>query len=262
MSGAPQFTAYPVGPSGCPEWTSPDGQHRIILGDCLKVLATIDTSEVAAVLADPPYGRSFSSSWEGAHKDNQIAGDESTETRDAMLAIWGRRPALIFGSWRHPVWTARQAIVWDKGPASGMGDLSIPWKESWELIFVCGRGFKGFRDEGIIRGHTIVTWASRGRLHQNQKPVGLMQELVSKCPPGIILDPYAGSCTVAVACARTGRRSVSIEICEKYFRIGIQRMERELSRFPLWESAATGQVKASRDAPLPLLWDDSDRKEQ
>lgn len=47
--------------------------------------------------------------------------------------------------------------------------------------------------------------------------------------------PFAGSCTVAVACARTGRRSVSIEICEKYFRIGVDRMKREAARTPLFD---------------------------
>jgi DNA modification methylase len=51
----------------------------------------------------------------------------------------------------------------------------------------------------------------------------------------VILDPYAGSCTVAVACSRIGRRSISIEIEERYFRIGIERMEREAARHPLLE---------------------------
>jgi hypothetical protein len=35
------------------EWTSADGQHRILWGNCLEILPTLDTSEVAAVLADP-----------------------------------------------------------------------------------------------------------------------------------------------------------------------------------------------------------------
>lgn len=38
------------------QWTSEDGNHRILLGDCLAILPTLDTSEVAAVLADPHYG--------------------------------------------------------------------------------------------------------------------------------------------------------------------------------------------------------------
>jgi len=121
-----------------------------------------------------------------------------------------------------------------------MGDLSIPWKESWELIFVCGKGFNGFRSEGIIRGHTIVTWASRGRLHPNQKPVGLMQELVAKCPE-VICDPFMGSGTTGVACVRLGRRFIGIEIDPGYFEIAKKRIQKELDL-----KAGTGPlIKAS-----------------
>lgn len=204
-------------------------EHGITLfhADCLAVLPTL--AGVDCVVTDPPFGRAFSSGRDGQHKGQQIAGDEDTSVRDAMLSMWGNRPSLVFGSWRHPVVGAKQAIVWDKGPASGMGDLKIPWKESWELIFVSGRGFNGFRDEGIIRGHTIVTWASKGRLHPNQKPVGLLAKLVAKCR-GTILDPFAGSASTAIACIRTGRDFLGIEIEEKYCEIAAKRIERELAQ--------------------------------
>lgn len=208
-----------------PHWVSDDGAITLINADCLEVLPEM---EPGSVVTDPPYGRSFSSGWEGPHKGRKIAGDGDTVTRDAMLQIWGNRPALVFGSWRRPVVAARQAIVWDKGPASGMGDLSIPWKESWELIFVCGTGFSGFRSEGIICGHTIVTWASRGREHPNQKPVGLMAALTIKCPDGAVCDPFMGSGTTGVACIRTGRRFVGIEIDPTYYAIAAKRIQEEL----------------------------------
>ena len=58
---------------------------------------------------------------------------------------------------------------------------------------------------------------------------------LSFLPPGLVLDPFAGSFTVAVACARTGRKSLSIELERRYWESGVQRMQRELSRMPLFE---------------------------
>jgi len=47
-----------------------------------------------------------------------------------------------------------------------------------------------------------------------------------------------GSGTTGVACVRTERRFVGIEIEEKYFRIAVKRIKAELERFPLFEQAA------------------------
>jgi DNA modification methylase len=203
----------------------------LFCADCLDVLAQLKAD---CVVTDPPFGRAFHSSRNGRHKGKQIDGDEDTAMRDAMLATWGNRPALIFGSWRHPVCGAKQAIVWDKGPASGMGDLSIPWKESWELIFVCGGGFSGNRDEGVIRGHTVVTWASKGRSHPNQKPVNLLGELIKKCS-GTILDPFMGSGTTGVAAVQLGRRFIGIEIDEAYYAIAERRIRQAQAEAALFD---------------------------
>ena len=54
-----------------------------------------------------------------------------------------------------------------------MGDLAFPWKPSWEEIYILGQGWSGRRDEGVLTG-SVVTWASKGREHPNQKPVPLV----------------------------------------------------------------------------------------
>lgn len=190
-------------------------------GDALEILPTIDA---AVMITDPPFGINYASGWDGPYKGKAIANDEATEARDGVLEIWGERPALVFGSWRHPIRHAKQAIVWDKGEASGMGDLSIPWKPNWELVFVLGDGFSGKRTTSVISGPTVVTWASKGRLHPNMKPEGLIQRLIGKCPAGVIVDPFAGSGTTLVAAVKEGRRAVGIEIEERYAEIAANRL--------------------------------------
>lgn len=203
----------------------------LYLGDCRDVLPTLTPLDFGALVTDPPYGLAYetnhrrasgaAASWIGT----QIAGDDGIAIRDAVLAWAGELPSVVFGSWKAPrPATVREVLVWDKGPASGMGDLRLPWKRSWEEVYVIGVGFVGPRDEGVLKGHSIISWESHGRAHPNEKPLTLMRYLVSKCPPGAILDPFAGSGTTLVAAKLMGRPCVGIEIEERYCEITAERL--------------------------------------
>jgi DNA modification methylase len=63
--------------------------------------------------------------------------------------------------------------------------------------------------------------------HPCPRPLDQMRQLVEQwvMPGGIVLDPFAGSCTTGVACIQTGRKFIGIEKDEKYFEIAAMRME-------------------------------------
>jgi DNA modification methylase len=109
-----------------------------------------------------------------------------------------------------------------------MGDLSFPWKQSFELIFVGGKGWNGFRDEGVLKNHWIVTRASMGRVHPNEKPVSLMSHIIEKAPGQTILDPFMGSGTTGVAAVKLGRKFIGIEIDPKYYAIAKGRIQQAI----------------------------------
>jgi len=109
-----------------------------------------------------------------------------------------------------------------------MGDLSFPWKNSFEEIYILGSGFIGHRDEAVLRGHIQVSWESKGRSHPNQKPVSLMAYLASKHPAQTILDPFMGSGTTLRAAKDLGRSCIGIELEEKYCAIAVQRLRQEV----------------------------------
>ena len=195
-------------------------------GDCREILPSV-TADV--VVTDPPYGIAHASNrTDSVWRNEVIANDETTALRDWVLANWGERPAIVFGTWKEqrPRHT-RAVLIWDKGPASGMGNLAFPWKNSHEEIYVIGNGFSGYRGESVIKGFTVVTWASKGRCHPNEKPTGLLRELLKKTE-GTVLDPFMGSGTTLRAAKDLGRKAIGIEIEERYCEIAAKRLEQEV----------------------------------
>lgn len=68
--------------------------------------------------------------------------------------------------------------------------------------------------------------------HATPKPVALMARCVkSSCPPGgIVLDPFMGTAPTAMACLRTGRNFVGIELDRTHFDSACRRIAKETSQ--------------------------------
>ena len=66
----------------------------------------------------------------------------------------------------------------------------------------------------------------RNRLHPTQKPVALLEYLIKTYTNEneIVLDFTAGSFTTGVACVNTNRKFIGIELDDKYFEIGKNRV--------------------------------------
>src|SRR5215831_2805127 len=134
------------------------GDATLIHGDAREVLPTL--GKVDAVVTDPPYGINHSSNYAASWRGKRIVGDRDTSLRDEVLS--GFENVAAFGTWKTPPLPyTKGCLVFDKGPAFGMGDLSFPWKGSWELIYVRGSLWCGKRDEGVLRGHIQVSWESK-----------------------------------------------------------------------------------------------------
>lgn len=192
------------------------------------------------LVTDPPYGMGFTSGMvrspmRGAFDTCEIEGDDDPGTRDLALQLWdGDRPALVFGRWSVPKPArTRMVLTWEKGNHVGMGDLSLPWKPNTEEIYVLGTGFEGKRGTSVLKHHAIagtVGFAARGsRVHPMEKPVALMRELLSKCPPEwTIVDPFAGSGPVLRAAKDLRRKAIGVEIVEEYCEAAARRLGQEV----------------------------------
>ena len=212
-----------------PYYTDPTSGIVIYHGDCRDVLPGLPAVDL--LLTDPPYGISYEASHGASWQRTQIAGDGDTALRGFAVtwAVDRNIPAFVFGTWKVPrPADTRAVLIWDKGPAFGMGDLRFPWKNSFEEIYVIGEGFTGSRDEGVLKGHIQVSWESMGRSHPNQKPITLIRYLLTKHPARLILDPFMGSGTTLRAAKDLGRRAIGIEIEERYCEIAADRLRQEV----------------------------------
>lgn len=195
-------------------------------GDCREI-----TEWLAAdvLVTDPPYGMAYESNLSRDSRNVKIGrpvrGDDSTQSRDAALAAWGDRPALVFGTWRVPKPSGvRAMLVWHKRGAGGLGDLAMPWLPTHEEIYVLGAGFVGKRSDAVLSVPPLMSGDRNRPDHPTPKPVGLMESLIMKCPPGVIADPFAGSGSTLEAARRQGRKVIGVEIEEQYCELIAKRM--------------------------------------
>ena len=197
-------------------------------GDCLEVTEWLQAD---VLVTDPPYGMGYHSGRRKA--GDHIAGDGDTTLRDRVLAIWGDRPAIVFGTWKRarPDDT-RQLIVWDKrGGAGFSGDLGMPWADITEEIYVLGKGWTGGRVPAIYSIPTLPSQSPERHGHPTPKPVRLMQHLIEKCPKGVIADPFSGSGATLVAARRLGRPAIGVEIDERYCETIANRVSQQAFNF-------------------------------
>lgn len=205
-----------------------DDAVAIFHGDCREIAPHIAAD---VIVTDPPYGISYSSGWskETRAHSASIAGDSTTELRDWAVLKFADKPCAYFATprCRLPM-EPRVLLVWDKGEAAGMGDLSVPWKPNWEVIWIGGEGWTGVRSSSVLRGKTMVTSSAMGRCHPHEKPVWLLSAIIAKAPNGLVLDPFMGSGTTLRAAKDLGRKAIGIEIEERYCEIAAKRMQQEV----------------------------------
>ena len=68
-------------------------------------------------------------------------------------------------------------------------------------------------------------------IHPTQKPVRLLERILAltTSPSDVVLDPFSGSCSTAVACISTNRRYIGFEIDKEYYECGVKRLKKALS---------------------------------
>ena len=236
------------------------GRAVLYQGDCINTMEEIPDGSVDGLIIDPPYssGGTFSTQRkvESGKKYLDTGGGKQTDfpnfSGDNMdmrsftmfmraVLFEGRQKTkengvcCVFIDFRNlPAvadamqmagWTWRGIAVWDKlnsRPQKGR------FKNQCEYIVWGSNGAmppdRGVPVlEGVFRFQNVATATAH---HQTEKPIGLMEKVVEIVPEGgTVLDCFMGSGSTGVACIRTGRRFLGIELNEIYYATAIKRIE-------------------------------------
>lgn len=196
--------------------------NRIIQGDCTQLLRTLPSASVDLVLTDPPYGVNYKdrSGRSIAYDDDlsHILGAFSDLYRvlkpdSYCVSFYGwSKVDAFFNAWTEAGFRPVGHIVWAKDYASRTGVMEYRHEQAYVLA-------KGRPDKPARPIADVQPWAYTGnKAHPTEKAVSILKPVIGSFsrPGDLVLDPFSGSGSTAVAAALSGRRYVGIELDQGY----------------------------------------------
>ncbi len=214
-----------------PTWTSDCGRVTLYLGDCNEIVPVIKPVGVDLVATDPPYGIKHPCNYgergrSGLAKCNDypyVEGDD--EPFDPALILSLGLPVILWGGNHYASRLPDSGgwLVWDKERPDDLDQATC--ELAWTNFVKGVRRYKHLWN-GCMRA------TEKGlNFHPMQKPVALMEWCLSLrwCSGfNTVFDPYMGCGPVGVACVKTGRKYIGIELEPRYFEIAKRRIKEEL----------------------------------
>jgi site-specific DNA-methyltransferase (adenine-specific) len=237
------------------------GDATLYLGDCREVVPALNG--VDAVVTSPPYnqlgsleraasgmwaqadgGVGFVNNWiKSGYSDTMPEADYQEGQNSLFSAIAGackRKGSLFYNHqvrWRdgtcvHPIawfqpggWVLRQEIIWDRMNGMMFNARMFYRRDERVLWFTRPDGWK-WSQESVGLSTIWRVPPTQNKLHPVAFPVDIPERcIVAATSRGdLVLDPFAGSGTTGIACAKLGRRFIGIEIEPRYFDIACKRI--------------------------------------
>ena len=192
------------------------GDATLYLGDCLEILPTLE--KVDAVVTDPPYGigehggKFRGRKGGGARILENMGWDKERPTKEVFMLMESAAPVRIywggnyFADYLPP---SKGWLYWNKLMGGDFSDGELAYTNL----------------NKALRQFTYCN-KTHGKCHPTQKPVPLMDWCIAYAGnPRVVLDPFMGSGTTGVSCAKSGRAFIGIEREPKYFDIACTRIE-------------------------------------
>jgi len=230
-----------------------DSHCQIFHGNCLEILPAIQSVE--HLITDPPYSRDFYQRMRTDHGSNRTSpvslvalkageiGDINelftpiSKEIGRVLKRWG----IVFSdlefcqNWREALVSAGLDYIrtgaWVKPNSLPQMSGDRPGVGFEVCTIVHPKGKKEWNGGGkpALWTHYISSGTERPD-HPCPKPIKLMKQIIAQFTDEneTILDPFAGSCTTGRAAKDLNRKSILIEMEEKYCEIGANRMTQEV----------------------------------
>ena len=217
------------------------GDATLILGDCRDILPTL--GNVDAVVTDPPYGVGLTvktNDFRGSrHYDDGASMTASlsyADTEESVSELLAKAIPLALSKAERAAIFSGNRLLQTYPKADSFGCVFVPngaGRDKWGFgcfnpILYYGRD--PYLAAGLGSRPNAVSFNQPNREkidHPCPKPVAWMEWLVTRAslPFHSVLDPFMGSGTTGVACAKLGRKFIGIEIEPSYFDIACKRIE-------------------------------------
>lgn len=243
-----------------------DFLNKIICGDAIEVMKKIPAESVGLIITSPPYNLKNSTGnglkdgrggkWANAalkkgysHYDDNMPHDEYVKwQRDClteMLRLIPENGAIFYNhKWRvqggllqdrqdivsgFPI---RQIIIWKR--AGGLNFNPGYFLPTYEVIYLIAKP----KFKLISKANALTdVWETPQEMkngHPAPFPVGLIDKIVSSVEAKIILDPFMGSGTTAVAAINFKRDYIGIDISPEYCEQAAKRIKEHQSKTRLF----------------------------
>lgn len=236
----------------------------LLSATALALLSTLPDESVDAVVTDPPYAAGATladkalgtvSKYTATKKRcpfPDFEGDTMSQRawtnamadvlREARRCCTEGAPCVLFIDWRNlpsmtdalqrAGWIWRGVAVWDKLNARPQHGR---FRQQAEFIVWGSKGRMPVnRPVSVLPGVYRASGQNLpDRIHQTQKPLELMRDIVRICEPGgVIVDPFAGSGTTLLAAREEGYRAIGAEISPVIARSAAKRLQIDLMTIP------------------------------
>jgi DNA modification methylase len=208
-----------------------DWQSDIVIynADCRDILPLIPDKSIDLVLTDPPYGIGFS--------EYESYQDNVSGYKEFILPVIEKCEKLISNGWIGVFQTAKKCNEWYELIPRNWRLVACPktfvqiypvhgmtWATDYLLFWEIGVAVQRGKGRDWFVSDTANMKFDRG--HPCARPLSQITYLVDNLSESgnIVLDPFLGSGTTAVACKVLGRKCIGIELEEKYCKIAAQRL--------------------------------------
>ena len=207
--------------------------NKIICGDCFEIMKKIPDKSIDLILTDPPYGIAYQRKGEPAMIGDygNVLGLVLPEFYRVLKdkgAVYIFTSFKLLADWLHrfqSYFKMHNLLIWDKQRNSGL-QMGANYGFRYEMIFY---GSKGLHKLNDFCDDVLVFKKVRKRQIPTQKPIPLIEKLIkmSSNENDLILDPFLGSGTTAVAAKKLKRNFIGIEINPEYCKIAKERIKNQ-----------------------------------
>lgn len=242
-------------------------RNQVVQGDCLELMKKLPDNSVDLIVTDPPYNisqennlsrKTLNSKLQKRNTDIVLNFGEwdifdSEQDYFQFTENWFKECVRVlkpkgwilvwFDKFRTGYFDlllapkydikSRTILIWHKtNPTPSF--RKVNYLSSSEFCWVGSKGSSKIKFFGSQNDmHNVFDYPNSSvygvTKHPTEKPIEIIRKLIlnNSLPNDLVLDPFLGSGTTAIACKQLGRDFIGMELSEEYCEIARKRLEQE-----------------------------------